>query len=391
MIEFKNFFDSDLNPKWDYIESIPELAALKECKQSLYWHLEGNPWEHTKLVVNNAITLIKERDSFPYDLSSKYNQEALLMAALFHDVAKPVTTIWDNNKNDWTSPFHAEIGSKMTRKILFNWNDVMQRELIVSLVRSHMMMHHILDKKDNPKGLYRFCTYNFGSACTFDLAAALCWCDDMGSICLDEPYNMKQEKANNIMSTMTKLQSNGFIVDFPSVGKKIAQQHYYGRDYNDDETEFSVYLLIGLPGSGKSTWCHEMGFLPVVSRDSARASLGFCKKGEKYVGSQKEEDTVTKEVNGTILKLASEKKSFIIDNTHLKQKYRDAIHELLKGYKAQFVYVYVEAPTLEETIIRRKIDGFGSKSSDIINQMLMGFEFPFPYEYDELIFEKQKE
>ena len=38
----------------------------------------------------------------------------------------------------------------------------------------------------------------------------------------------------------------------------------------------TVYILCGLPGSGKSTWCKKYHpKLPIVSRDIIRAELGF--------------------------------------------------------------------------------------------------------------------
>lgn len=391
MLTFNDFFNTDLTPKWEFIEAIPEFDAMKGCEHSKHWHIEGDPWEHTKLVVNNAVMLVNNKSKFIYKcLGNKFESEALLMAALFHDIAKPAVTKWDEAKQDWTAPFHAEVGSKMTRRILFDWNDLRQRELIVSLVRNHMVMHHILEQtSDSPVKLYRFCSEDVGSACSYELAAALCYCDDGGSICLDEPFVYKQVKARRIHDRMYKLYENGFQAATPQ--KLIAQNHYYNKDINGylPRYDFKVYVMIGLPGSGKSTWCKDQG-LPVVSRDIARVELGFCKEGEKYLGDKQEEDVVTKYVNEKILRYAAEKTDFIIDNTHLKQKYRDGIHKLLEGKNAEFIYVYVEAPTLMETIKRREEDGFGSGAKMIISNMLEGFEFPFPYEYDRLIFWKQR-
>ena len=123
-------------------------------------------------------------------------------------------------------------------------------------------------------------------------------------------------------------------------------------------------------------------------RDTARVDLGFCDDGKKYLGTKDEENKVTSYVEKKMLDLAKEGKNFVIDNTHLRQKYRDRIHELLKEYPINYIYVYIEASTLEDNIKRRDID-FGDKSREIIKNMLMSFEFPYAYEYDRLIIDKQ--
>ena len=46
--------------KWKKIEKIKEFDALKRCEQSPRWHKEGNAWNHTVAVCNEAIKVAKE-------------------------------------------------------------------------------------------------------------------------------------------------------------------------------------------------------------------------------------------------------------------------------------------------------------------------------------------
>jgi poly(A) polymerase/tRNA nucleotidyltransferase (CCA-adding enzyme) len=61
------------------------------------------------------------------------------LAALFHDVAKPETRRWSEEKNDWTFHGHEVVGSRVTKKALEDLHFSRETiERIVKLVRWHM-------------------------------------------------------------------------------------------------------------------------------------------------------------------------------------------------------------------------------------------------------------
>lgn len=395
-MNIRTYFDENNNPLWDYIENLPEFRIMKGCHHSTYWHNEGDPWDHTVLVVKNMVDSLKIESTFKsYDID-EWHAEALLMAALYHDIAKPVVTKWDDKKQDWTAPKHSEEGAKMARLILYDWDDVEQREYIVGLIRNHMVLHHILEGDDDQKRykkFFRFCGCDKVNI-SYKHQCLLCRRDDYASWCKDISIVRKIDTQRKIFDLENK-KFDGHCP--PSVLPMhlvySAKKEMYGIDNIINLTSkpcINVYVLIGLPGSGKSTWANRNApELPVVSRDIARIELGMCEDGEKYLGTKDEENRVTSYCEKKIVNLAKSGKDFIIDNTHLRQAYRDRIHELLKDYTVNYIYVYVEAPTLDENIRRREDDGFGDKSRTIIERMLMSFEFPYGYEYDKLIIEKQ--
>ena len=62
----------------------------------------------------------------------------------------------------------------------------------------------------------------------------------------------------------------------------ITESQYKGL-LNEDEIDrrLVVYVMCGIPGSGKSTWCKQnYPDLPVVSRDIIRAELGYTKDAQ---------------------------------------------------------------------------------------------------------------
>ena len=131
LIDFKN-----CEYKWDVIENIPEFAILKTCEQNPKWHSEGNAWEHTKKVCEQA-----ERISRYYNI---YDSKVLMGAALFHDIGKGVTT--EFKKGNWHSYGHEIQSEIITRNLLFD-EDILLREEICRLVRWHMEILKVFESK----------------------------------------------------------------------------------------------------------------------------------------------------------------------------------------------------------------------------------------------------
>ena len=84
---------------WKKIEKIKEFDALKHAEQSPRWHKEGNAWNHTVAVCNEAIKVAKE------EYCSDESRLIFLAAALFHDIGKGPTTKIGKDGN-WHSYGH---------------------------------------------------------------------------------------------------------------------------------------------------------------------------------------------------------------------------------------------------------------------------------------------
>lgn len=120
-------------------------------------------------------------------------------------------------------------------------------------------------------------------------------------------------------------------------------------------SKFIVFVMCGLPGSGKSTWAKEKHpDLPVVSRDIIRAKLGFTKDAdEKAVLTAGQEKQVTTEEYWQMAKYAKNRTSFIVDDTNSIPKYRKDLIHTLRNYGAKVIGVNVDTP-LEICINRRR-------------------------------------
>jgi putative nucleotidyltransferase with HDIG domain len=61
------------------------------------------------------------------------------LAALLHDIGKPASRYWSDEKNDWTFHGHEVIGARMTKEILSDLRFPKETiEAVVTLVRWHM-------------------------------------------------------------------------------------------------------------------------------------------------------------------------------------------------------------------------------------------------------------
>lgn len=153
------------------------LDKLKSTEQSKQHHPEGNVWNHTMLVVDEAAKVREQ---------SKDNK-VFMWAALLHDIGKPDTT--RIRKGKITSYDHDAVGTKLCINFLSAITDDKQFITDVSiLVKYHMHILYIL--KGLPygdiKGLLQ-------EADIYDIAL-LSRCDRFGRTGVDKEEEIKQYK-----------------------------------------------------------------------------------------------------------------------------------------------------------------------------------------------------
>jgi poly(A) polymerase len=107
---------------------LPEVDAMKGCKQPEQFHPEGDVFEHTRLMLK----FLSEKVSVP-----------LVFSVLLHDVAKPRTaTIDETGRIRFNA--HDRIGAEMTEEIMrrlrFSGAEI---DATVEMVRQHMVFKDV--------------------------------------------------------------------------------------------------------------------------------------------------------------------------------------------------------------------------------------------------------
>lgn len=154
------------------------LYRLKQTEQSPLHHPEGNVWNHTMLVVDEAAT-VKDKSE---------NPRAFLWAALLHDIGKPDTT--RHRKGKITAYDHDKVGAVLAKQFLQEFTtDEPFIEAVSQLIRYHMQILFVV------KGLPFADIQGMAKSTNLQEVALLGLCDRLGR---GHPDRVKEEETIRI-------------------------------------------------------------------------------------------------------------------------------------------------------------------------------------------------
>ena len=324
------------NIDWPRLEAaLPFFVdRMRRTEQDPQWHGEGDVWTHTKLVCERLVELEA------FTPLGQRQREALVLAALLHDVGKAVTTRWEDFH--WISPNHAPVGARVVRQFLWEALSGTKekrefRETVCQLIRYHSLPAHAIDDPDGIRKL-RSVAAN-GMLCplfSVELLCLLSQADALGRVAADQAHMLEQ------VQLCRELAREGGCLEgpyaFPSEYTRFA--YLSGRQVPAevelyDDTWGTVYLLSGLPGTGKDTWIREnLPQLPMISLDDIRAELSVAPKGPQV--------KVLELAQARARQLLREKKSFIWNATNLTVLTRQSLIGFFTDYGAAVRIVYLE-------------------------------------------------
>lgn len=111
------------------------IWKLKSVDQSPKYHPEGNVWNHTMMVIDEAAK-VREHCS---------DSRVFMWAAILHDIGKPDTT--KIRRGRITSYDHDTVGARLSKKFLeFYTNDYEFVQKVSNMVKYHMHMLYVLKR-----------------------------------------------------------------------------------------------------------------------------------------------------------------------------------------------------------------------------------------------------
>lgn len=319
---------SSLEDITDWAETQPRCQAMADCAQDVEWHSEGDVWTHTKMVLGQLRELDEWTSLTPHE------QIVLTFTALFHDVAKPLSTEVDPESGRVRSPKHAVKGEHVTRAVLRNLGcDLTTREEIARLVRYHGRPAFLLERDEpthevvrlswlvNNRLLYLFALADTRGRDTDSMTRPEenlhFWkllAEDAG--CFDQPYPFATDHAR-----------------FMFFRQREPNLHYVPHE----DFSCNVTVMSGLPGSGKDTWLsRNRTDLPVVSLDDIRRELGVEPTDNQGRVAQTAQERCREFLRAGI--------SFAFNATNTMRQTRGRWLDLFADYNARIEVVYLEPP-----------------------------------------------
>jgi predicted kinase len=351
----------------DWAESQPWCRAMADCAQDAEWHSEGDVWTHTKMVVRQLVDLEDWSSLTPHE------QIVLIFTALFHDVAKPLTTEVDPETGRVASPKHAVKGEHVTRAILRDLGcDLMTREEIARMVRYHGRPAFLLEREEPTHEVVRL-----SWLVTNRLLYLFALADTRGR----DTDSMSRPEENLHFWKMVAEEAGCYVQPYPFATDHARFTFFREPKPNlhyvpHEDFSCNVTVLSGLPGSGKNTWlAQNRDDLPVVSLDDIRGELGIEPTDDQGQVAQLAQERCRE--------LLRAKTSFAFNATNTMRQTRGRWLDLFADYNARIEIVYVEPPF--ETLLRQSKTRKKSVPEPVIRKLADKCEPPTWMECHDLV------
>ncbi|MGL4611385.1 MAG: AAA family ATPase [Trueperaceae bacterium] len=367
------------------------LHRLKDTPQDAIWHAEGDVFVHTEMVLAQVYKLLETSAKY----LSKEKRLTLILGALFHDIAKPMTSRVEirDGRERITSPGHADKGRSYLAYTLLELglSPVLARA-VMALVGHHHDPKKLV-KREQPERGYRA----LARLVDLELVYFLEQADLCGRICpdLDEQLELlelfklyaEESKAWGVtdpysewrsflqtelcdLNEQTKELVIANAIRDAEAGLIFTPHEAIARSYEYRDGFSHLIVTCGPSGSGKSTWINKnFPEYKVISLDDLREEL-----------SGKRDD---QSMNGQVVQAAREQlkahlrkhEDVIWDATSLFRTHRSIVLQLGFDYKAFVSLAVFHLP--ESLIEQRNRQRQHAVPTNVLTKQLQNTDFPY--------------
>lgn len=388
LIELASEAKPAINECIEYLgEHFEWLYELKNTPQDPEWHGEGNVHIHTDMVLAELYDLLDNEASHIHGSQ----RQALVLGALFHDIAKPVRTkeVEINEILRVASPQHESVGrSYLTFKLMeldlpfeVVWD-------VLGLVGEHHMPK-LLAVRNKTKGEYLAVSRRANLELLYWLETA----DMKGRICPDlrlqlqhlaefkmfaeeygvwnKPHCLDQDFTDSIEASSESVASyiQAHAIAELESGLISLPIEAIARTYEYKESYSNLVVISGPSGSGKTTWikknCKDH---LLISLDDIREEINGDRANQKNKGK------VIHLARDRLKQALRNKKDIVWDATNLRSDFRKIICDLGRDYHALVTIVLFMLP--ESTIYRNNLNREYAVPEDVLLKQFEDFQFP---------------
>jgi predicted kinase len=349
------------------VDALPYAAAMAACMQDEVYHAEGDVRTHTRLV-GESLYRDPEFAALPPE-----RRNALALAVLWHDVAKPETRTEEFDEEAGrvrvSHPYHAPRGAFAAWRDLWRAGLPLSTRLSVfAMVMGHQQIFRVLKHEEPRVPLARIAT--LGSVYDLSVLAAA---DDRGRIC-------NAPKIGEDLALTRMLAEENGCLHGPWPFASDTARAAFGRDVKDalfydpqPPRGSRVIVLSGLPGSGKDTYVNDR------LKDYAHVSLDLVRE-ELDVDADENQGRVSQRVQKTCREHLAGKRDFVFNATNLSRLQRSKIVSLAFAYDARVEIHALDVPETEIRKSNRARAGRAAVPDQVIDRMISKWEPPTPLE-----------
>lgn len=386
-------------------QDFPLLLELEKTEQDPEWHAEGNVFIHTNMVIDEMYKIFDEEDSL--SLSDKY---ILLMAVIFHDIAKPLVSKWKEvlGVNRLTAKNHEYEGmSYLFYRFLEQDLEETEMNHILNLVGYHQMPKllvvkngytswdfKLLTEKTRGELFYLLELADMRGRVTTDYEEQLEYMELFKLYCIDEncfysESGLNEELRSLFKNTFDEKEESALSFLIGKTKKRLHEKTLieplvaYQKYFEQKDNHGTLFMLCGLSGSGKTSAVKKLienhGATTIIELDELRKKHDIKKNNRREVDGR-----VRQEAKELLKRSLSNKEVVVFDACNQRKDFRSQICDLAEEYFAKTVLVFVKTP-ISQCIKNDRERSVRTVGDKVINYQAKTFQYPEDIEFNEVL------